>query len=52
MKTEQTTGVEAKPKKPYDAPELVEHGTVEAITGFLGETTPSGGYVSKDLSLN
>lgn len=31
-----TSSVETQPKKPYTPPELIEHGTVEEITGFDG----------------
>ncbi|MBZ5608969.1 MAG: lasso RiPP family leader peptide-containing protein [Acidobacteriia bacterium] len=34
---------ETQPKKPYNTPELTEHGTVEEITGFDTGLGPSGG---------
>ena len=35
MKSSSTTNEQIQPKKPYNAPELIEHGTIEDITGIL-----------------
>jgi hypothetical protein len=37
-----TDNAQMQPKMPYNAPELIEHGTVEEITGFDDTFTPSG----------
>jgi len=31
-----------QPKKPYSAPELIEHGTIEDITGFNDDSSCTG----------
>ena len=31
-----------QPKKPYNAPQLIEHGSVEKITGFFNPCVGSG----------
>ncbi len=37
-----TNKAQMEPKMPYTAPELIEHGTVEEITGFDDTFSPSG----------
>jgi hypothetical protein len=37
-----TNNAQMQPKMPYNAPELIEHGTVEEITGFDDTFSPSG----------
>jgi hypothetical protein len=37
-----TNNAQMEPKLPYSAPELIEHGTVEEITGFDDTFSPSG----------
>ena len=41
LKTDAGVG-EAQPKKPYHAPQLIEHGSVEKITGFIISCVGSG----------
>jgi len=38
-----TNNAQMQPKMPYNAPELIEHGTVEEITGFDDSFSHSGG---------
>jgi hypothetical protein len=40
----QTSKVENPSQKPYQTPQLTEHGTVEEITGF-DESTGSSGLI-------
>ena len=40
-KTDARVG-ETQPKKPYKAPKLIEHGSVEEITGFFNNCIGSG----------
>jgi len=37
LKTDAGMG-ETQPKKPYNAPQLIEHGSMEKITGFVNVT--------------
>jgi hypothetical protein len=42
MNSESATIGQEQAKKPYEAPQLIEHGTVEEITGFFDEVQHSG----------
>lgn len=42
MKSSSTTNEQIQPKKPYNGPELIEHGTIEDITGFLEDDATYG----------
>jgi hypothetical protein len=45
------SNVENEPKKPYQTPQLTEHGTVEEITGF-DEGIGASGVPTESITKN